>query len=102
MHKSTDMGRKQVRYDYTYAGYMYGQSKESGCVYGCKPNAQKLEPRIESRVRTGDKWGRRSPRPKRMTYFVVDVKIEVVDMKVFVPTELELHELDLPRGRYGL
>ena len=44
---------------------------------------------------------KRPPRPRRMTYFVVDVKIEVVDMKVRVPTELELHELDLPRGRYG-
>ena len=50
--------------------------------------------------RTGDELERRSPRPRRMTYFVVDVKIEVVDMKVSVLTELELHELDLPRGRY--
>ena len=34
-----------------------------------------------------------------MTYFVVDVKIKVIDMKVSVPTKLESLELDLPRGR---
>ena len=36
-----------------------------------------------------------------MTYFEVDVKIEVVDMKVSVLTKLKSLELDLPRGRYG-
>ena len=36
-----------------------------------------------------------------MTYFEVDVKIEVVDRKVSVLMKLESHELDLPRGRYG-
>ena len=36
-----------------------------------------------------------------MTYFEVDVKIEVVDRKVSVLMKLESHKLDLPRGRYG-
>ena len=34
-----------------------------------------------------------------MTYFAVDVKIKVIDMKASVPTKLESLELDLPGGR---
>ena len=37
-----------------------------------------------------------------MTDFEVDVKIEVVDMKVSVRMKLKSLELDLPRGSYGL
>ena len=36
-----------------------------------------------------------------MTYFEVDVKIEVIDIEARDPTKLELHESDLPCGRYG-
>ena len=36
-----------------------------------------------------------------MTYFAIDVKIKVIDMEIRDPTNLESHELDLPRGRYG-
>ena len=35
-----------------------------------------------------------------MIYFVVGVKIKVIDMKVSGPTKLESFELDIPRGRY--
>ena len=51
--------------------------------------------------RAGDELGRHSPRPRIMIYFVIDIKIEVIDMKVSVPTKLESHKLDLPRRRYG-
>ena len=35
-----------------------------------------------------------------MTFLDVDVKIEVIDMKVRVPKKLKSLELDLPRGSY--
>ena len=35
-----------------------------------------------------------------MTYFEIDVKIKVVDMKVSVPMNLKSLELDPPRGSY--
>ena len=36
-----------------------------------------------------------------MTYFEVDVKIEVIYIEVRDSEKLELHESDLPCGRYG-
>ena len=35
-----------------------------------------------------------------MTYFVIVIKMEVIDMKASVPTKLESCKLDLPRRRY--